>query len=148
MYQMNYLVPPGYPVPHGSYDKDIVNMTASMKGVDRKSVNVPNSALWIQLKVMLDGASFEIKKRKELVYINFFCFEADKIDSVFSTVQFFYEKYKLGTPKRPSLPTWIHSIPADYHLLQENEIQLCQKMTVSYYWALYTQLLKKRNILN
>ena len=148
MYQFAYLAPPGYPTPDGSFDKDIVNMTASIKEVDKKSVNVPNSALWIQLKLMPDGGSFEIKKRKDLVYINLFCFEAENTDSVFSAVISLYEHYKLGTPKRPPVPTWIHTIPVAEHLLRANEIQLCQKISVSYYWAVCAQLLKKRNPLN
>ena len=45
MYQMAYLAPPGHANPDGSFDRSIVNMTASIKGVDRKSVNVPNSPL-------------------------------------------------------------------------------------------------------
>jgi len=148
MYQMAYLAPPGYPDPDGSFDKDIVNMTASIKGVDRKSVKVPNSALWIQLKLMPDAGAFEIKKRNDLVYINLFCFEAEHADNVFSAVNRLYHKYKLGTPRRPPGPNWIHTIPVAEQLLRVNEIQLCQKMTVAYYWGVYSQLLKKRNPLN
>jgi len=51
-------------------------------------------------------------------------------------------------PKRSSLPTWIHSLPVARHLLRENEIKLCQKMTVAYYWGFYGQLPKKRDPMN
>lgn len=148
MYQMSYLVPSNHPPVDGALDMDIMRMTASMKGVDQKFVNVPNSALWINLIMMTHGSSLEIKKYKELVYINLFCFEEQKRDIVLSAVHDLYEKYSLGKPKRPPLPTWIHSIPVATSLLRENEYQLCHKMTVSYYWAVYAQILKKRNRLN
>jgi hypothetical protein len=148
MYYVSYLVPPGHPLVKAELDKTVMEMTASLKGVDKKMVNVPNTGLCVRLKLMPDGGSIEIKKRKELVYINLFCMEAQHMDSVFGAVCNLYVNYKLGTPKRPSMPTWIHSIPVAEHLLRENELQLCHKMTVSYYWAVFAQLLKKRNPLN
>ena len=97
---------------------------------------------------MPDGGAFEIKKGQDLVYINLFCFEAEHTDSVFSAVIKLYEHYKLGIPRRPPVPNWIHTIPVAEHLLLANEIQLCQKMTVPYSWGVCAQLLKKRNPLN
>jgi len=145
---MAYLVPPNHPPVDGLIDHNIVRLAASIQGVDKKSVNVPNTALWVQLKLGIDGGSLEIKKQKKLVYINLFCFEAEQMDIMFGAVGALYGKYNLGTPKRPPVPTWIHSIPVAESLLQGNELRLCQKLTVSYYWAAYGQFLKKRNPLN
>lgn len=148
MHEMRYFVPSNHPSVDGSLDMDVIRMAASIKGVDRKSVNVPNTALWIQLIILADGASLEIKKHKKLVYINLFCFEVLQTDSVFLTVNSLYKRYSLGTPKRPLQPTWIHSIPVSTSLLRENEFQLCHNLTVAYYWAVYRQLLNERNPLN
>jgi len=148
MYQLQYFVPADQPAVNASFDKAIMEMCAKLKGVDTKSVQVPNSALSVQLKVMQDGASLEIKKRGQLVYINFFCFETQYFATVFTLVENYYKKYDLGTPKHPKIPTWIHSIPIAPAILRENEIILCQKMTVSFFWAVYAQHLKKSNQMN
>ncbi|HWK03782.1 MAG TPA: hypothetical protein VNS58_09125 [Puia sp.] len=148
MYQLQYLVPPSYPLVNASLDQEIMKTCAALKGVDTKGARVPNTALSIQLIIMLDGASVEIKKRGQLVYINLFCFEALHFQTVFVQVEDFYRQYNLGIPKRPKLPTWIHSIPIANTILRENEIILCQKMTVSFFWAVYAQHLKKRNPMN
>jgi hypothetical protein len=148
MYKLQYLVPDNYPAVNASFDKDIMEMCARLRGVDKKGAPVPNSALSIQLKVMEDGASFEIKKRGQLVYINFFCFETRHFQNVFTIVEDFHRKYDLGVPKRPKIPTWIHSIPIAPTLLRDNEVTLCQKMTVSFFWAVYVQHLKKSNPMN
>ena len=148
MYQLQYLVPANFPAINASFDKAIMEMCARLKGVDKKGAQVPDSALSIQLKVTEDGASLEIKKRGQLVYINFFCFETQHFQSVFIIVERFYNKYNLGVPKQPKIPTWIHSIPILPAVLRENEVLLCQKMTVSFFWAVYAQHLKKSNPMN
>jgi hypothetical protein len=148
MYQLQYIVPNGFPAVNAAFDKDIMQMCAKLKGVDTKGALVPNSALSVQLKVMQDGASLEIKKRGQLVYINFFCFETQYFAAVFALVEDFYRKYDLGVPKHPKIPTWIHSIPIAASALRDNEVILCQKMTVSFFWAVYAQLLKKSNQMN
>jgi hypothetical protein len=102
----------------------------------------------LKLKVLLDGASLEIKKREQLVYINLFCLATDQVPGVLSAVQGLYDQYRLGGAKRPTTVTWIHSVPVGHHLLGENEIQLCQKLTVSFFWAVYGKRLKKQNPLN
>jgi len=148
MYQLQYFVPANYPAVNASFDKEIMEMCAKLKDVDKKGVQVPNSALSVQLKVMQDGASLEIKKRGQLVYVNFFCFETQYFASVFAMVENFYHKYDLGAPKHPKIPTWIHSIPIAPTLLRDNEVILCQKMTVSFFGAVYAQHLKKSNQMN
>lgn len=148
MYKLQYFVPFSYPSVDASYVPEIMEMCAKLKGVDTKGAQVPNSALSIKLMVMLDGSSVEIKKREQLVYVNFFCFDVQHFDHVFILVEDFYRRYNLGVPKRPKIPTWIHSIPIAHDILRENEIILCQKMTVSFYWAVYAQHLKKINPLN
>lgn len=148
MYQLQYFVPEGYPAVNASFDQEIMEMCARLKGANAKGTQVPNSALSVQLKVMEDGASFEIKKRGQLVYINFYCFDTQHFQSVFSMVEDFYYKYTLGVPKRPKIPTWIHSIPIAPTQLRDNEGILCQKMTVSFFWAAYAQHLKKSNPMN
>ena len=148
MYPMQYLLPDGFPDADGRLDPEVTRLGASLKGVDTKGACVPNSALWLQLKVLLDGASLEIKKREQLVYINLFCLATDQVPGVLGTVQGLYDRYHLGVAKRPTTVTWIHSVPVAHHLLRENEIQLCQKLTVSFFWAVYGQRLKKQNPLN
>jgi hypothetical protein len=64
----------------------------------------------LQLKVLLDGASLEIKKRDQLVYINLFCLATDQIPGVLSTVQGLYDQYHFGVAKRSTTVTWIHSV--------------------------------------
>lgn len=148
IYKMNYLAPEGYPQPIGILNDDVSRMTGSLKGADIKFVNVPNSALWVRLTICPKGASFEIKKRSELVYVSYFCFEWQHVDSMLAEVNDYYLMLNLGTPKRPPLPTWIHFIPVAENLLRKNEIKLCQDMTLSLFWAVYGQLFIKRNSLN
>lgn len=148
MYHMQYLLPDGFPAADGRLDPEATRLGASLKGVDTKGAYVPNSALWLKLKVLLDGASLEIKKREQLVYINLFCLATDQIPSVLTTVDGLYDQYRLGVAKRPTTEVWIHSVPVGHHLLRENEIQLCQKLTVSFFWAVYRQHLKRQNPLN
>jgi hypothetical protein len=148
MPQLQYFVPEGYPAVNAGFDKEIMEMCAKLKGVDTRDVSVPNSALSIKLLVMVNGTSFEIRKRGKLVYVNFFCFEPQHFSEVFALVEDFYRKHNYGTPKHPKIPTWIHSIPIAHDLLRDNEVILCQKMTVSFFWAVYAQHLKKRNPMN
>jgi len=148
MYQLQYLVPKNYSIVDASYDKQISEMCAKLKGVDTKGSQVPNSALSIQLKVMLNVASVEIKKRGQMVYINLFCFEPNHFQKVFLLVEDLYRAYNLGLPLRPKISTWIHSIPIAQEVLRENEIILSQKMTVSFFWAVYAQRLKRSNPMN
>ena len=148
MFNMQYFVPDNYPAVNASLDKEIARMCGNLKGVDRKFVQVPNSALSIRLFVMENGSSVEIKKREQMVYTNLFCIDASHFLDIFAVVEGFYRQYNLGTPKQPKLPTWIHSIPIAHELLRENEIVLCQKMTVAFYWAVFYQQLKRRNPMN
>ena len=148
MYKVQYFVPDNYPAVNGSLDQAVSRMCVNLKGVDKKSVRVPNSALSIRLLVMENGSSVEIKKKEQMVYTNLFCFDSRHFMDIFSVVQGFYQQFNLGRPKHPKIPTWIHSIPIAHDLLQENEIILCQKMTVSFYWAVFAQQLKKQNPMN
>ena len=124
MFQMQYLLPKGFPAADGRFDREASLLGASLKGVDIKGAYVPNSALWLKLDVMLDGASLDIKKRDQLIYIN------------------------LWIAQRPTIGTWIHSIPVGHRLLRENEVQLCQKLTVTFFWAVFAQRMKRQNPLN
>lgn len=49
--------------------------------------------------------------------------------------------HRLGTSKQPVVENWIHSIPMPpaYPLLRENEIILCEKLTIAFFWAVYAQ---------
>jgi hypothetical protein len=148
MFHLQYLVPDNFPEANGAWDKEVLHMCAQLKNVDRQFVQVPDSALFIRLKVLIDGASLEIKKRDKLIYINLFCFEKQYFPGVFAQVEEFYRLYKLGVPQKLTLPTWIHSIPVAADLLRDNETVLCQKMTTSYFWAVYGQSQKKRKPAN
>ncbi len=148
MYQLQYILPPGSPPANGAVDKSVMEMCAKLKGVDTKGAKVPNSALSLKLFVTPQVASLEIRKREELVYLNFFCFATGSFEELLLVVGGGYQEYNLGAPERPKIPTWIHSIPIAPDLLRENEIVLCQKMTVSFFWAAYTQQLKKSNPMN
>ena len=64
MYQLQYFVPERYPTVNASFDKEIMEMCAKLKGVDTKGAQVPNSSLLVQLKVMQDGASFRNQKTR------------------------------------------------------------------------------------
>jgi hypothetical protein len=148
MFYLQFFTPPGHPKSAPSFDKDIIHMCAQLKDVDKKSVPVPNSALSIQLFRMEDGTSIEIKKRGQLAFINFLCFEPVHLNKVFFIVNEHYKKFGLGTPTRPTMATWIHSIPIPGPQLMEKEIFLCQKMTVSFFWAMYGRQLNKSNPFN
>ena len=148
MFNMQYFVPDNYPAVNASLDNEVARMCGNLKGVDKKSVRVPDSALSIRLFVTGNGSSVEIKKRDQMVYTNLFCFDASHFLEIFDVVQGFYQQFNLGIPRHPSIPTWIHSIPNGHDLLRENEIILCQKMTVSFYWAVFYQQLKRRNPMN
>jgi hypothetical protein len=146
--RMQYLVPSGFPAPDGKLDKAAIDLGASLRNVDKKWTPVPNSALLLKLIVMLDGSSLEIKKRDQLVYINLFNFEARTASSVLLVVHGLYEKYNLGIPPQPKVESWIHSIPVSYESLRPNEISLCEKLTVSFFWGVYGQHWKRANPLN
>jgi hypothetical protein len=139
-FYMQYLVPEGFPDPKGQRDQEIGAQASKLKEVDRKPVRFPNSALYIHIKVFeYGGASLEIWKREDLVYINLYSLGEKYSDLVFGVVQDLYLKYKLGTPKKPKLPAYIHSIPVSAHLLRDNERLLAEKLTVEYFWAAYAQ---------
>ncbi|MHA4809521.1 hypothetical protein ACX0G9_15515 [Flavitalea flava] len=148
MYEVQYFVPSGYSSGEAALDDEIMAMCSKLKNVDTKGDQVPNSALSVQLKVMHNGTILEIKKRGQLVFINLFCFETQDFQELFALVENLYSQLKLGAPKRPKMPTWIHSIPIDPAILRENERILCHKMTLSFFWAVYAQHLKKSNTLN
>lgn len=148
MFQMQYFVPEGYPRIEVPFDAEFAKMCGTLKGVDKKGAKIPNSALSVQLSVMVDGASLEIKKRDHLVSINIFCYEPTHFASVFALVEKLYSEYNLGIPKRPKTSNWIHAIPVAYDQLRENEVILCKKLTQTYFWAVFYQILKKRNPMN
>lgn len=149
-HKMQYLLPDGYPSAKGKYNRSIVDLTSSLKGVDTKGAAVPNSALWLKLNVFQDASSLEIKKRNVLTYINVFNIDGSKSLKIFGTVEELYEVHRLGTPKRPRVENWIHSIPMPlaYPLLRENEILLCEELTIAFFWAVFAQWFKKHNPLN
>jgi hypothetical protein len=97
---------------------------------------------------MINGSPLEIKKRGQPVYLNLFCFDPFHLQSMLDAVEELYRQFGLGTPKRPKMPTWIHSVPVNDSILRPNEIVLCQKMTVSFFWAVYAQQLKRSNPMN
>lgn len=148
MYEVQYFVPDGYPLVNALLDDETMKMCSRLKNVDTKGAQVPNSALAVQLKIIENGTLFEIKKRGQFAYINIFCFEPQDFHQLFALVENLYTQNKLGVPKRPKMPTWIHSIPIAPTILRDNEISLCQKITLSFFWALYAQRLKKSNPLN
>jgi len=64
------------------------------------------------------------------------------LSELLTIVEGLYVRYDLGAIVRPSLGMWIHSIPINHQLLRENEIELCQKLTVAFYWAVFAQWTK------
>jgi hypothetical protein len=142
-FQMQYLLPEGFPPANGQWTREASDLGASLKGVDRKGAYVPNSALWVKLGVHPDGADFEIKKRGELVYINIFCFDQQYSANLLTIVEELYKQYGHGTVKRPTVGTWIHSVPVKHQLLRANEVELCQNLIVAFFWAVFAQWTKK-----
>jgi hypothetical protein len=51
---------------------------------------------------MKDGSSIEIKKRGQMAFKNFLCFETVHLDQVFFLVNDHYRKFKLGLPPDPA----------------------------------------------
>jgi len=148
MYSLQYLLPPHYPGVNGVLDKDVVKMTAQMKHVDERDTAVPNSALSVRLAVMLDGSTLEIKKREQPVYLNLLCYDIFHLESMLAAVETLYRRFGLGIPQRPNVPNWIHSVPVNDSILRPSEIILCQKMTVSFFWAVFAQQLNRSNPMN
>ena len=148
MLYVQYFVPAQYPPVTPVLDPEVSALCSGLKGVDREGASVPDSELFLQLKVMEDGASLEIRKSGQLVFVNFFCLEGTQIHSVYKVVKLIYRDHHLGKPRKPHISTWIHSIPFAQQILQEKEIELCQKMTVSFFWAVYAQHMKRSNTLN
>jgi hypothetical protein len=148
MYALQYLVPDKYPAADGSFDPAISDMCATLRSVSTRDTAVPHSALSVRLTVMLNGSTLEIKKRGQPVYMNLFCFDTSHLESMLAAAEELYRQFGLGTPKRPKVPTWIHSVPVTDSILRPNEIVLCQKMTVSFFWAVYSQRLKRSNPMN
>ena len=108
MLRMQYLVPANFPEPYGELDREIADLSMSLKTVDKKWTEVPNSALRLKLNVFLDGASLEIKKRDQLVYINIFCIDGHRASEFLAVVQELYNKHNLGTIKLPAVENWIY----------------------------------------
>ena len=148
MFAMQYILPEGYPSTDGAVDKSIVALTAKMKVSGSKDTPVPSSALSVRMEVMLNGTILDIKKRGQPVYRNLFCFEETYKDSVLVLVEEMYRKLGLGIAKRPKMSTWIHSIPVNDSILRPNEIILCKKITVAFFWAVFAQHLKRGNLMN
>lgn len=148
MFRMQYFMPPNFPIPDGRFDRAAAALGPSLKDFDTKGAYVPNSALWVRLKVTPDRSLLEIKKRGQLVYINVLCTSAMDAPRLLVVVQLLYDQYDLGTPIRPTVEAWIHSIPVGYHLLRQNEVQLCEKLTVAIFYAVFGRHEKKSNSLN
>jgi hypothetical protein len=148
MYNFQLIVPHGHPKTQPSYDKEMIKMVTNLKGIDRKRVRVPNSALSIQVLRFEDGASVEIDKRDRPAFINFLCFEAKYFHQIFINVENLYKKFGLGTPVRPSMDAWIHCIPVPGPELRENEIFLCQRMTAACFLNIYARIIVKSNPYN
>jgi len=148
MYTLQYILPDKYPPADGSFDSAISDMCAKLKSVSTRDTAVPNSALSVRLTVMINGSTLEIKKRGQPVYLNLFCFDSSHLESMLAAVEELYRQFRLGIPKRPKMPNWIHSVPVNDSILRPNEIFLCQKMTVSFFWAVFAQQLKRSNPMN
>jgi len=146
MFYFQFIVPLGHPKYEVPYDIEMIATCISLKKVDRESVPFPNSALSVKLTNMLDGASVEIRKRDKMAFINMLCFEAGNFSRVFSTVEDLYRNFNLGQPKRPAMESWIHCIPVPGPTLRENEILLCQKITLSFFWHGFAHVIKNRNL--
>jgi hypothetical protein len=143
-----YLVPTAFPHVDANWDAGVSLIASKLKGIDMRNVKIPNTALSVQLFVMLNGASLEFQKRGRLVYVNLLCYEADHAVDVFEAVKFHYQTYNLGIPQRPKIATWIHSIPTAPDILRDTETFLCEKLTVYFYAAVYGHFRRERNLLN
>ena len=140
---MEYIYPPEFPKACQPWDEETNKLAISLKNVDTKFVQIPDTHLSVRLFVFRDAASIEFQKSIFPVYTNFFNFE-ENTGGAFKMVQDFYKKYKYGTPKIPGVPTWIHSIPLRPHLLSPEETILCEKLTVCFFWAVYAQRIFKK----
>lgn len=132
----------------GSFDAAIPDMCATLKSVSTRDTAVPRSAVSVRLTVTLNGSTLEIKKHGQPVYLNLFCFDASHLESMLPAVEELYRQFGLGIPKRPKMPNWIHSVPVNDSILRPNEIVLCQEMTVSFFWPVFAQQLKRSNPMN
>jgi hypothetical protein len=148
MYIMQYFMPAEYAEPDGRFDDAAAALGPLLRGYDTKGAFVPNSALWLKLHELPDRTFLEFKKRKQVVYLNFFCTRAEDTPSLLTIVQGFYDHYSFGTSRRPTVGNWIHSIPVGFHLLRPNEVQLCEKLTVAIFYSVFGMRLKSHTSLN
>jgi len=141
---MEYHYPPGFPLATQTWDEASNHLAASLKGVDIQLVQIPGTEIWVQLFIFLNGASLEFKKDSRHVYTNFFSFDKQS-KGVFAAVKDFYKKYKLGTPRLPKQTMWVHSIPRNPKLFSQEEKDLCERLTMCFFWAAFGQRLRKQN---
>lgn len=139
MLKMQYLFPANLPKPDGVLDMNFIPLVMGLKEVHTKGANLPNSKLRAKLNFFREGASLDIKKQHELVYINFFCVEGNYAPTLFNVVQNLYKKYNLGFAQMPVAENWIHSIPVNYDLLTADEVRLCEKVITAFYWGIYAK---------
>ncbi len=52
MFEFQYLMPDSYPEANGSFDRQVMEMCAKLRGVDTNGARIPNSALSVRLNVM------------------------------------------------------------------------------------------------
>lgn len=137
MFAMQYHVPTGFPAVDARFNQAAAAMGPQLRGFDSKGAFVPNSALWIRMRQQKEGACLEFKKRDKLVYINWFCVDAEYQPFIMRIIQELYDKYDFGMAPEPTLGNFIHSVPVGYPSLRENEIKLCEQLTVAIYYAVF-----------
>jgi hypothetical protein len=147
-FQLQYLLPVGLEAAPPGYDRSIMQLGASLRGADTDGgAAIPNTPLTIRMNLMLNGAGIDLLYNGKLAYINFCCFERKHSHSVYKAVEAHYKRYKLGFPRKPTMPNWIHLIPVNGPIPEREYSLFSQKLTVAFYWAAFAQITKgKRNI--
>jgi hypothetical protein len=148
MLSMQYLAPVNFPKPDGTLDMKFVDISMRLKGVHLKGTFLPNSKLFLKLNFFIEGASLDIKKGDELVFVNVFCVEGENAPRLFNVVQGLYKEYNLGFAQLPMVGNWIHSVPVHYELLTKEEVRLCEKITTAFYWGLHAKREMNKKKLN
>lgn len=145
-FDLLYYVPSGFPAAEPVRLKEVCHIVASLRDVTiGQGARVPGTPLTVRLIHMLNGARIELDYYGELAYVNFCCLEKIFAKDIFELVEYYYQKYGIGKPSRPTDEKWIHLIPVAGPMPDLRHSKLSQQLTVAFFWAAYLQRLIRSN---
>lgn len=139
MLVLNHLLPDSHPSvappAHPTKMKELMPVLHTTMAIRWTPIPESGFETFLQIKDYVPCLAFR-KEGKE-VYFHIFCFESFKFKETLKMVSKLYLKYRLGIPKYPPGPNWIHTVPIPGPRVAAQDEKLMYQIMQSFFWTLH-----------